>query len=69
MSLNPTGTVKQEHTRKKYFTLSFTHLHTTELLSGSALDDGWISKKKVLRLLRLFATVVAISSEFLRTLN
>lgn len=24
MSLNPTGTGKQEHTRKKYFTLSFT---------------------------------------------
>lgn len=58
MSLNPTGTVKQEyffkqeHTRKKYFTLSFTdffeeyinYVIKHELLSGSAIDN-WLFKK------------------------
>lgn len=47
MSLNPTGTVKQEHTTKKYLTLSFTdffegyinYVIKHELLSGSAIDN------------------------------
>jgi len=32
LSLNPTGTFKQDYTTKKYFTLSFTDLHENALL-------------------------------------
>lgn len=51
MHLNTTGTVKQEHATKKYFTLSFTDLHeihcfATVVEAVFKTFESWITDSK-----------------------